>query len=78
VGTRRPGKGQNMEINEKRIHVRNVYKYTKPPNMYRNQMFPNEIGCILNEKMMPDVSIMVPELEIFKNFENQKLNEQMW
>jgi hypothetical protein len=30
-------------------------------------MFLDETGCILNEKMMPDVAITVPELEIVKN-----------
>jgi hypothetical protein len=29
-------------------------------------MFLDETGCILNEKMMPDVTITVPELEIDK------------
>jgi hypothetical protein len=24
----------------------------------------DETGCVLNEKMMPDVTVMVPELEI--------------
>jgi hypothetical protein len=35
--------------------------------MSRNQMFLHETGCILNEKMMPDVTITVPEIEIDKN-----------
>jgi hypothetical protein len=53
VGTRKPGKGQNMEFNE--------------TEMYRNPIFLDETGCIMNEKMMPDLTIMVPELEIVKN-----------
>jgi hypothetical protein len=29
--------------------------------MDKNQMFLDETGCILNEKMMPDVTMMVPD-----------------
>jgi hypothetical protein len=32
----------------------------------QNHIFLDETGGILNEKMMPDVTIMVPELEIDK------------
>jgi hypothetical protein len=32
--------------------------------MCRIRIFLNETGCVLNEKMMPDVTVMVPELEI--------------
>jgi phage pi2 protein 07 len=46
--------------------------------MYRNFRFLNETGCILNEKRMPDVTIMVPELEIVKQrVEYQYLNGKM-
>jgi hypothetical protein len=30
----------------------------------------DEAGCILNEKMMPDVPVLVPELEISKKVSN--------
>jgi hypothetical protein len=32
--------------------------------MYQQQMVVDETWCILNEKMMPDVAVMVPELDI--------------
>ena len=32
--------------------------------MDQNHRFRDETGCILNEKMMPNVTITVPELEI--------------
>jgi hypothetical protein len=35
--------------------------------MDQTHIFLDETGCILNEKMMPDVAITVPELEIVKN-----------
>jgi hypothetical protein len=60
VGTRTPGKGQNMEINEKKKLVRNVYKYQKISNMFRIRIFLDETECVLNEKMMPDVTVIVP------------------
>jgi hypothetical protein len=34
----------------------------------------DETGCILNEKMMPDVTIMVPELEIVKFYKQSPIN----
>jgi hypothetical protein len=34
--------------------------------MCRSHKFLDETGCILNEKMMPDVTITAPELEIDK------------
>jgi hypothetical protein len=45
---------------------KHAYKYKNRQNMYRNQIFLNETGCLLNEKIMPDITIMVPELEMFK------------
>jgi hypothetical protein len=33
-------------------------------NNDQNHRFLDKTGCILNEKMMPDITIMVPELEI--------------
>jgi hypothetical protein len=59
VGTRKRGKGQNMEIN-------------KCANMYRIRIFLDETGCILNEKMMPD--IMVPELELDKKISKHNMS----
>jgi hypothetical protein len=32
----------------------------------KSYIFLDETGCILNEKMMPDINITVPELEIDK------------
>jgi hypothetical protein len=50
----------------------NVYEYNKSSNMYRIHIFLDETGCVLNEKMMADVTIMVPELEIDKK--NSKIH----
>jgi hypothetical protein len=38
--------------------------------MYQDQIFLDETGCVLNEKMMPDATIMVPDLEIGKKVSN--------
>jgi hypothetical protein len=38
--------------------------------MYHNIIFLDETGCVLNEKMMPDVIAMAPELEMGKNISN--------
>jgi hypothetical protein len=47
--------------------------------MYRIHIFLDEAGCILNEKMMPDITIMVPQLEIDKTLiENKYFKGQMW
>jgi hypothetical protein len=32
--------------------------------MCRNHKFLDETGYVLNEKIMPDLTVMVPELEI--------------
>jgi hypothetical protein len=37
-------------------------------------MFLDETGCILNEKMMPDVTMMVPELEIDKKISKTNIS----
>jgi hypothetical protein len=42
----------------------NVYKYNKFSNMCRIHIFLDETRCVQNEKMMPDVTVMVLELEI--------------
>jgi hypothetical protein len=34
--------------------------------MDKHRIFLDETGCVLNERMMPDVTITVPELEIDK------------
>jgi hypothetical protein len=54
VGTRRPEKGQNMD----------AYKCNKSFKMCRNPRFLDETGCVLNENMMSDLAVMVPDLEI--------------
>jgi hypothetical protein len=66
VGTRRRDKVQNMEIDEKRRRVFYVCKSTKCKNMCRIHIFLDETGCVLTEKMMPGVAVMVPELEIVR------------
>jgi hypothetical protein len=35
--------------------------------MYRIHVFLDETWCVLNEKMMPDITITVPQLDIDKN-----------
>jgi hypothetical protein len=62
-----PGKGQNMEINEKHALFWNVYICKQILKIDKNHICLDETGCILNEKMMPDVTITVSELEIDKN-----------
>jgi hypothetical protein len=57
VGTKKPEKGQKMEIDEKRRHVGHVYNYKKCSNMCRIHIFLYENGCGLNDKMMPDLTI---------------------
>jgi hypothetical protein len=44
--------------------------------MDQNHIFLDESGCILNEKMMPDVTITVPELEIQKKTKNTNIGHQ--
>jgi hypothetical protein len=34
--------------------------------MCQDQVFLDETGCVLNEKMMPDATVIVPDLEIGK------------
>jgi hypothetical protein len=34
--------------------------------MYQDQILLDETGCVLNEKMMPDATVMVPDLETGK------------
>jgi hypothetical protein len=38
----------------------------KSTEMYQNHICPDENGCILNKKMMPDITATVPELEMDK------------
>jgi hypothetical protein len=78
VGTRKPGKGQNMEIHKKGARVYNVYEYKKFLSMYRIHVCLNETGCVLNEKMMPDITIIVPELEIVLKLNMPKTNISMY
>jgi hypothetical protein len=82
VGTRRPGRGRNMEIKEHK-HFCEMYSNPKHlfkmyTNLKRDQTcvkitdFLDETGCILNEKMTPDVTVTVPDFEIGKK--NWKIN----
>jgi hypothetical protein len=34
--------------------------------MHQDQIFLDETGCVLNEKVMPEATVMVPDLEIGK------------
>jgi hypothetical protein len=43
--------------------------------MHRNLIFLHETGFILNEKMMPDITIMVKAVEIVKNVLNTKMSK---
>jgi hypothetical protein len=36
-------------------------------NIYQNDIFLDETVCVLNKKMMPDVTVMVPGLEMGQN-----------
>jgi hypothetical protein len=44
--------------------------------MCRFQIFLDETGCVLNEKMMPDLTVMVPELEIDRKV--SKINKEKY
>jgi hypothetical protein len=47
--------------------------------MCHNHMFLDENGCVLNEKMMPDVIVMVPELEMGKQVSKTNVSKnKMW
>jgi hypothetical protein len=47
--------------------------------MYQDQIFLDETECILNEKMMPDATVMVPDLEIGKKVSNIVVfGRKMW
>jgi hypothetical protein len=35
--------------------------------MYQDQIFLDETGCVLNEKMMPDATVMVSDHQIGEN-----------
>jgi hypothetical protein len=73
VGTRKPGKGQNMEINEKQVFFWNIYTNSQGDQKLINGKYVT--GCILNEKMMPDVTIMVLEIEIGSNISNTYISK---
>jgi hypothetical protein len=38
--------------------------------MHQDLIFLDETGCVLNEKMMPHATVMVPDLEIGKKVSN--------
>jgi hypothetical protein len=42
--------------------------------MYQDQIFLDQTRCALNEKMMPDASVMVPDLEIGKKMRKTKFS----
>jgi hypothetical protein len=44
--------------------------------MYKNRKFLYESGRILNEKMMPDVSAMVPEYEMQHKYKKSTFPEK--
>jgi hypothetical protein len=44
--------------------MKNGHLFEMYINSKNDQTHLNETGCILNEMMMPDVTIMVPELDI--------------
>jgi hypothetical protein len=60
VGTRKPGKAQNIEFNRKtQSFLNELQRMTN--SVSKSQIFTQNWGCIPNEKMMPDVTIVVPE-----------------
>jgi hypothetical protein len=73
VGTRRPGRARTRKSmnNEFEMHTD-----TRKSQTDRNHIFLNHGGCILNEKMIPDVIILVPELEFVKH--ESKTNVPMY
>jgi hypothetical protein len=47
--------------------------------MYQDQVFLNDTGCVLNEKLMPDATVMVPDLEFGKKISNVDVfGRTMW
>jgi hypothetical protein len=78
VGTRKPRKGQNMEINEKRWPFWNVYTCKKYSKNSRIHIFLDETGCVLNEKITPDVAAMVPEIGIYWKVSKSIFLMKMW
>jgi hypothetical protein len=59
-----PGRARTWK-SMKNQHLFEMYTNTKnAQTIYRIHIFLDETGCVLNEKMVPDVTIMVPELEI--------------
>jgi hypothetical protein len=48
----------------KNMNFSDMYKNQTNAKTCRIHIFLDEAGCILNEKMMPDLTVMVPELEI--------------
>jgi hypothetical protein len=83
VGTRSPGKGQYMEIYEKikscTMFLKKLSHRTNDQTMYQNRIFLDETGCVPNEKMMPDDTVMVPDLETGKKVKKIDIfGRQMW
>jgi hypothetical protein len=44
--------------------------------MCRIQVLLDETGRVLNEKMMPDLTVMIPELEIVKQISNINISKE--
>jgi hypothetical protein len=44
--------------------------------MSRVHIFLDETGCVLNEKMMPYVTVMVPELEIDRKIKKMYISKE--
>jgi hypothetical protein len=44
--------------------------------MCRIRIFLDETWCVLNEKMMPDLAVMVPELETYRKVSKINISEE--
>jgi hypothetical protein len=69
AGMRSPGKGQNMKIIDKLIVILCFIEKISNPKNHRKcikiDYFWMKLG-VLNEKMMPDATVMVLDLETIK------------
>jgi hypothetical protein len=54
-------------------------KLKKWSNIYQDQIFLDETGCVLSKKMMPNATVMVSDLEISKKVSNIDVyGRKMW
>jgi hypothetical protein len=60
----------------KNSHCFEMYTNIKCSNMFRIHIFLDETGCVLNEKMMPDLTATVPELEIDRKVSNINVSKE--